>query len=51
MLCLNILLKLGLTQPQIYLIIGTLLGDGNLQTYTNGLTWRYRALHVRFYQR
>lgn len=47
MLCRNILLKLGLTQPQIDLIIGTLLGDGNLQTYTNGLTWRYRALHAR----
>lgn len=40
------LLKLGLNQPQIDLIVGTLLGDGNLQTYTNGLTWRYRALHT-----
>lgn len=39
------LLKLGLSQLQIDLIIGTLLGDANLQTYTNGLTWRYRALH------
>jgi LAGLIDADG DNA endonuclease family len=26
------------------LLIGTLLGDGNLQT-TNGQTWRYRAIH------
>ena len=26
------------------LVIGTLLGDGNLQT-NNGQTWRYRALH------
>lgn len=41
----NYLFKLGLSQPQIDLIIGTLLGDGHLQTYTNELTWRYRALH------
>lgn len=27
------------------LIFGTLLGDGNLQTSSNGKTWRYRALH------
>jgi LAGLIDADG DNA endonuclease family len=27
------------------LILGTLLGDGNLQTSSNGKTWRYRALH------
>nr|AAL34370.1 putative protein [Chlamydomonas zebra] len=26
------------------LIFGTLLGDGNLQTDSNGKTWRYRAL-------
>lgn len=26
------------------LIFGTLLGDGNLQTFNNGRTWRYRAL-------
>jgi len=27
------------------LIFGSLLGDGNLQTDSNGKTWRYRALH------
>jgi len=26
------------------LIFGTLLGDGSLQTYTKGNTWRYRAI-------
>jgi hypothetical protein len=41
------LINLGLNEPQIDLIIGTLLGDGNLQTYTNGSSWRYRALHVQ----
>jgi LAGLIDADG DNA endonuclease family len=34
-----------LTQEQKDLIFGTLLGDGNLQTESNGTTWRYRALH------
>lgn len=34
-----------LKQNQKNLIIGTLLGDANLQTETNGRTWRYRALH------
>jgi hypothetical protein len=34
-----------LNQQQSDLIIGTLLGDGNLQTETKGRTWRYRALH------
>ncbi len=33
-----------LTQLQKDLIVGTLLGDGNLQTI-NGNTWRYRAIH------
>ncbi len=33
-----------LTQLQKDLIVGTLLGDGNLQTL-NGNTWRYRAFH------
>jgi len=33
-----------LTQQQKDLIFGTMLGDGNLQTETNGRTWRYRAL-------
>jgi hypothetical protein len=27
------------------LLIGSLLGDGNLQTFTDGDTWRYRAFH------
>lgn len=34
-----------LTQEQKDLLVGTLLGDGNLQTETSGRTWRYRALH------
>ena len=34
-----------LNQNQKDLIVGTLLGDGNLQTETKGRTWRYRALH------
>jgi LAGLIDADG DNA endonuclease family len=34
-----------LTQLQKDLIFGTLLGDGNLQTQTNGNSWRYRAVH------
>lgn len=34
-----------LTQEQKDLLVGTLLGDGNLQTNTKGRTWRYRALH------
>jgi len=33
-----------LTQEQIDLLTGSLLGDGNLQT-ENGSIWRYRALH------
>lgn len=32
-------------QQQKDLLIGTLLGDGNLQTETNGRNWRYGALH------
>lgn len=35
-----------LTQEQKDLLVGTLLGDGNLQTETRGRTWRYRALHT-----
>lgn len=34
-----------LTLIQKDLVFGTLLGDGNLQTTSNGKTWRYRALH------
>jgi hypothetical protein len=34
-----------LTKEQRDLVFGTLLGDGNLQTETDGRTWRYRALH------
>jgi recombination protein RecA len=33
-----------LTQEQKDVIVGSLLGDGNLQTETRGRTWRYRAL-------
>lgn len=33
-----------LTQHQKDLIIGTLLGDGNLQTESQGRNWRYRAI-------
>ena len=34
-----------LTQQQKDLLFGTLLGDGNLQTFNDGRTWRYRAIH------
>ena len=34
-----------LTDEQKDLLIGTLLGDGNLQSNNKGRTWRYRALH------
>ena len=34
-----------LTQLQKDLLFGSLLGDGNLQTNSNGKTWRYRAIH------
>lgn len=34
-----------LNQEQKDLLVGTLLGDGNLQTATKGRTWRYRTLH------
>lgn len=33
-----------LTQLQKDLIFGSLLGDGNLQSFSQGRTWRYRAL-------
>lgn len=36
-----------LNQTQKDLIFGTLLGDGNLQTGSQGRTWRYRALHKK----
>lgn len=36
---------MSLTNLQRDLIFGTLLGDANLQTATNGRTWRYRAIH------
>jgi hypothetical protein len=39
-----------LTNQQRDLIIGTLLGDGNLQTETQGRTWRYRALQKAEHQ-
>lgn len=39
-----------LTQQQSDLLVGTLLGDGNLQTETNGRTWRYRALQKAEYK-
>jgi len=37
--------KIKINKEQKELIIGTLLGDANLQTQTEGRTWRYRALH------
>lgn len=33
-----------LNENQRNLLVGTLLGDGNLQTFSKGKTWRYRAL-------
>jgi hypothetical protein len=39
-----------LTQVQKDLIVGTLLGDGNLQTQSSGKTWRYRAAHKLAHQ-
>jgi hypothetical protein len=36
---------MALTDLQKSVLFGTLLGDGNLSTETNGRTWRYRALH------
>jgi hypothetical protein len=35
---------MALTNLQKDLIFGSLLGDGNLQTFSQGRTWRYRAL-------
>jgi hypothetical protein len=37
--------KMKLNQHQKDLLIGTLLGDGNLQSNTKGRTWRYRVVH------
>jgi hypothetical protein len=41
----NGFLNMQLIQDQKDLLIGTLLGNGNLQTETKGRNWRYRALH------
>jgi hypothetical protein len=38
-------MKNKLTLEQKDLIFGTLLGDANLQSFTKGKTWRYRAIH------
>jgi len=37
--------KIKLTLDQKDLLIGTLLGDANLQSETKGRTWRYRSIH------
>jgi len=39
--------KIKLTEEQKDLLIGTLLGDGNLQSETRGRTWRYRSIHKK----
>jgi hypothetical protein len=39
--------KIKLTEEQKDLLIGTLLGDGNLQSETKGRTWRYRSIHKK----
>ena len=39
-----------LTQEQRNLIFGSLLGDGNLQTGSNGRTWRYRDIQQQKHQ-
>jgi recombination protein RecA len=41
---------MGFTQLQKDLILGTLLGDANLQSETSGKTWRYRAIHKTAHQ-
>ena len=42
---------LVLNQGQKDLIVGTLLGDGNLQTFSStGSTWRYRALQKKTHE-
>jgi hypothetical protein len=40
----NELESYSLNQEQKDVIVGSLLGDGNLQSFTKGKTWRYRAL-------
>jgi len=40
----NKLESYSLNQEQKDVIVGSLLGDGNLQSFTKGKTWRYRAL-------
>lgn len=37
-------------QKQWDLLVGSLLGDANLQTFTNGRTWRARFLHKAVHQ-
>lgn len=45
-------IDLSFSQAQKNLLIGTLLGDGNLQTQTqDGSTWRYRAVHKAAHER
>lgn len=39
-----------LTDSQKNLLVGTLLGDGNLQTLNAGRSWRYRAVHKSAHQ-
>ena len=39
-----------ITSAQKNLLIGTLLGDGNLQTSSDGKTWRYRAIHKAIHE-
>lgn len=36
---------MALSKEQRDLVVGTLLGDANLQTETQGRSWRYRAIH------
>ena len=38
---------LNLNQEQKDILVGSLLGDGNLQTFSKGRTWRYRAVHQK----
>lgn len=36
-----------LNEEQKDFLFGTLLGDGSLQTFSDGRTWRYRAVHKK----
>nr|YP_009629477.1 putative LAGLIDADG homing endonuclease [Coelastrella saipanensis]YP_009629512.1 putative LAGLIDADG homing endonuclease [Coelastrella saipanensis]AVV61587.1 putative LAGLIDADG homing endonuclease [Coelastrella saipanensis]AVV61622.1 putative LAGLIDADG homing endonuclease [Coelastrella saipanensis] len=40
-------ISMGLTQEQQDLVVGTLLGDASMQTYSSGQVWRYRALQKK----